>query len=57
MYPKRNELFTEITNDSLPFKIDGPDVQYPVEALLAFKAKDWAKLKELRKKYKMKADD
>lgn len=56
MYPKRNELFTEITKDSLPFKIDGRDVQYPVEALLAFKAKDWDTLKNLRKKYPIPTD-
>ena len=44
-------VMNTLTQKSLPFKEDGRDIQYPVEALLAFKAKDWAKLKELRKKY------
>ncbi len=48
---KRTDDKKKVVRDSLPFKIDGRDVQYPVEALLAFKAKDWEKLKELRKKY------
>ena len=41
----------QISRDSLPYKMDGRDIQYPVEALLAFKAKDWDTLKNLRKKY------
>ena len=48
---KRTEDKKKVSRDSLPFKVDGKDIQYPVEALLAFKAKDWEKLKELRKKY------
>ena len=39
------------SRDALPFVGEGKNIQYPVDALLAFKAKDWAKLKELRKKY------
>lgn len=48
---KRTQDKQKITRDSLPFKVDGKDIQYPVEALLAFKAKDWDTLKNLRKKY------
>lgn len=48
---KRTEDKKKLVRDSIPFKVDGKDIQYPVEALLAFKAKDWEKLKELRKKY------
>ena len=48
---KRTKDKKKISRDSLPFKIDGRDVQYPVEALLAYKAKDWDTLKNLRKKY------
>ena len=51
LYRKREADRVKVTQKSLPFKEDGRDIQYPVEALLAFKAKDWAKLKELRKKY------
>ena len=53
---KRTQDKQKITRDSLPFKIDGRDVQYPVEALLAFKAKDWDTLKNLRKKYPIPTD-
>ena len=42
------------TMRSIPFKEDGRDIQYPVDALLAYKAKDWKTLKELREKYKYK---
>ena len=51
LYRKRKADMKMVTQKSLPFKVDGKDIQYPVEALLAFKAKDWARLKELRKKY------
>lgn len=53
---KRTEDKKKLVRDSLPFKIDGRDVQYPVEALLAFKAKDWDTLKNLRKKYPIPTD-
>lgn len=48
---KRMDDKKKLTQQSLPFKGDAKDIQYPVDALLAFKAKDWNKLKELRKKY------
>ena len=48
---KRTEDKKKLVRDSIPFKVDGKDIQYPVEALLAFKAKDWDTLKNLRKKY------
>ena len=51
MAKKRMEDKKKIARDSLPFKMDGRDIQYPVDALMAFKAKDWNKLRELRKKY------
>ena len=53
---KRTEDKKKVVRDSIPFKIDGRDVQYPVEALLAFKAKDWDTLKNLRKKYPIPTD-
>ncbi|MGN0919905.1 MAG: hypothetical protein ACI4OR_04035 [Alphaproteobacteria bacterium] len=53
---KRTEDKKKLVRDSLPFKIDGRDIQYPVEALLAFKAKDWDTLKNLRKKYPIPTD-
>ena len=40
------------SRDSIPFIGEGKNIKYPVEALLAYKAKDWDKLKELRQKYK-----
>ena len=40
------------SRDSIPFIGEGKNIKYPVEALLAYKAKDWEKLKELRQKYK-----
>ena len=48
---KRMADMKMVTQQSLPFKGTGKDIQYPVEALLAFKAKDWDTLKNLRKKY------
>ena len=48
---KRMDDKKKLMQQSLPFKGDAKDIQYPVDALLAFKAKDWNKLKELRKKY------
>ena len=53
---KRAKDKEQITREALPFIGEGKDIQYPVDALNAFKAKDWAKLKELRKKYEMKED-
>ena len=41
----------KIIRESIPHRTNGRDVQYPIDALMAFKAKDWNKLKELRKKY------
>ena len=49
---KRKKDKETMSRDALPFVGEGKNIQYPVDALLAFKAKDWAKLKELRKKYK-----
>jgi hypothetical protein len=40
------------SRDSIPFIGEGKNIKYPVEALLAYKAKDWEKLKELRQIYK-----
>ena len=40
-----------IIRESIPHRTNGRDVQYPIDALMAFKAKDWNKLRELRKKY------
>ncbi len=54
---KRAKDKEQITREALPFIGKGKSIQYPVDALNAFKANDWTKLKELRKKYKMKADD
>ena len=53
---KRAKDKEQITREALPFIGKGKDIQYPVDALNAFKAKDWAKLKELRKKYEMKEE-
>ena len=41
----------KITRTTIPYRGDGKNIQYPVDALLAFKAQDWNKLRELRKKY------
>ena len=41
----------KITRTTIPYRGDGKNIQYPVDALLAFKAQDWEKLRELRKKY------
>lgn len=54
---KRAKDKEQITREALPFIGKGKDIQYPVDALLAFKAKDWVKLKELRKKYEMKEEE
>ena len=54
---KRAKDKEQITREALPFIGEGKDIQYPVDALNAFKAKDWAKLKELRKKYEMKEEE
>lgn len=53
---KRKKDREMITRDSIPFIGEGKNIKYPVEALLAYKAKDWDKLKELRQKYKNKED-
>ena len=42
----------KITRESIPYIGEGKDIQYPVDALTAFKQQDWNTLKELRKKYK-----
>ncbi len=44
---KINTLFKTI---SFLFKVNLNEYLYPVDALLAFKEKDWNKLKELRQK-------
>ena len=49
---KRKKDKERTTRDSIPFTGVGKNIQYPVDALLAYKAKDWDKLKELRQKYK-----
>ncbi len=54
---KRAKDKEQITREALPFIGKGKDIQYPVDALLAFKAKDWVKLKELRKKYEMNEEE
>ena len=54
---KRAKDKEQITREALPFIGKGKDIQYPVDALNAFKAKDWAKLKELRKKYEMNEEE
>lgn len=48
---KRTADRKKTTRDSIPFIENGRDIRYPVEALEAYKANDWNKLKELRKKY------
>ena len=42
----------KLRRESIPHRTHGRDVKYPVEALEAFVAQDWDKLRELRKKYK-----
>ena len=54
---KRAKDKEQITREALPFIGKGKDIQYPVDALNAFKAKDWAKLKELRKNYEMNEEE
>lgn len=54
---KRQNDRKKITQKSLPFIISGKDIQYPVEALLAFKVGDWNRLKELRQKYPIPKDE
>ncbi|MBE6450137.1 MAG: hypothetical protein E7013_05595 [Alphaproteobacteria bacterium] len=54
---KRAKDKEQITREALPFIGKGKDIQYPVDALNAFKAKDWVKLKELRKKYEMNEEE
>ena len=49
---KRKKDRENPSRDSIPFTGVGKNIKYPVEALLAYKAKDWDKLKELRQKYK-----
>ena len=49
---KRKKDKERTTRDSIPFIGEGKNIKYPVDALLAYKAKDWDKLKELRQKYK-----
>ena len=47
----------KIINTTIPYKGTGKNIQYPVDALQAFKAHDWNKLKELRKKYNFTGDN
>ena len=49
---KRKKDRENPSRDSIPFIGEGKNIKYPVEALLAYKAKDWEKLKELRQIYK-----
>ena len=49
---KRKKDKERTTRDSIPFIGEGKNIKYPVDALLAYKAKDGDKLKELRQKYK-----
>ena len=49
---KRKKDKERTTRDSIPFIGEGKNIKYPVDALLAYKAKDWDNLKELRQKYK-----
>ena len=53
---KRKKDKERTTRDSIPFIGEGKNIKYPVDALLAYKSKDWDKLKELRQKYKSKED-
>ena len=48
---KRKNDQIQITKESLPFKGEGRDIVYPLDALKAYLAQDWNLLKELRKKY------
>ena len=48
---KRKKDKETMSRDALPFVGEGKNIQYPVEALVAFKKKDWTKLNELRQKY------
>lgn len=41
----------QITRESIPYVGEGKSIAYPLDALKAFKASDWALLKELREKY------
>ena len=41
----------KITKESLPFKGEGRDIIYPLDALKAYLEQDWNLLKELRKKH------
>lgn len=49
---KRKKDRENPSRDSIPFIGEGKNIKYPVEALLAYKSKDWDTLKELRQKYK-----
>ena len=49
---KRTKDIENPSRYSIPFIIQDKVVKYPVDALLAYKNKDWNKLKELRHKYK-----
>ncbi len=48
----------QITRESIPYLGEGKYIVYPIDALQAFKASDWALLKELRERYaKNESDD
>ena len=47
----------KITRTTIPYRGKGKNIQYPVDALLAFKAQDWNKLRELRKKYNFTGEE
>ena len=48
----------QITRESIPYLGEGKYIVYPIDALQAFKASDWALLKELRERYaKDESDD
>ena len=48
---KRKNDQMQITKESLPFKGEGRDIVYPLDALKAYLEQDWNLLKELRKKH------
>ena len=48
----------QITRESIPYLGEGKYIVYPIDALQAFKASDWALLRELRERYaKDESDD
>lgn len=51
LHKKRMADKKQITRETIPSRGTGKNIRYPVDALIAFKAQDWNKLRELRKKY------